>query len=94
MLRPAIRHVSAAVIGIVAGLALIAGFAAWRLSQGHIAAGAFRPVAERWLAAETCRMAGLSKLGSPFPGHSRSAPPGFALRPAAPHSRGANPTGD
>ena len=51
MLRPAIRHVSAAVLGIVVGLALIAGFAAWRLSQGHIAAGAFRPVAERWLAA-------------------------------------------
>ena len=51
MLRPAIRHVSAAVLGILAGLVLIGGFAAWRLSQGHIAAGAFRPLAQRWLAA-------------------------------------------
>ncbi len=51
MLRPAIRHVSAALIGIVLGLVLLAGFTAWRLSQGHIAAGAFRPVAERWLKA-------------------------------------------
>ena len=51
LLRPAIRHVSAAVLGVLAGLVLIAGFAAWRLSQGEIDAGAFRPVAQRWLAA-------------------------------------------
>ena len=38
-------------LGVLAGLVLIGGFAAWRLSQGHIAAGAFRPVAQRWLAA-------------------------------------------
>ena len=51
VLRPAIRHVSAAVLGILAGLVLVAGFAAWRLSQGEIDAGAFRSVAQRWLAA-------------------------------------------
>jgi hypothetical protein len=50
LLRPAIRHASAAIVGILAGLVLILGFAGWRLSQGHIAADAFRPVAERWLA--------------------------------------------
>ncbi len=50
MLRPAVRHVSAALLGIALGLGLTVGFAAWRLSQGAIAADAFRPVAERWLA--------------------------------------------
>jgi hypothetical protein len=50
LLRPAIRHVSAALLGLLAGIVLILGFAAWRLSQGHIAADAFRPAAEHWLA--------------------------------------------
>jgi hypothetical protein len=36
-------------LGITAGLVLIVGFAAWRLSQGHIAADALRPAAEHWL---------------------------------------------
>ena len=50
MLRPAVRHVSAALLGIALGLVLTAGFAAWRLSQGAVAADALRPIAERWLA--------------------------------------------
>ena len=62
MLRPAIRHVSAALIGIVAGAILTFGFAAWRLSQGHIAADAFRPVAERWLA--TAVRGGRARIGT------------------------------
>ena len=49
-------------MGIVAGVLLVAGFAAWRLSQGHIAADAFRPVAERWLA--TVVRGGHAKIGS------------------------------
>ena len=62
MLRPALRHVSAALVGILAGLVLMLGFAAWRLSQGHIAADAFRPVAERWLA--TAAPGGRARVGA------------------------------
>ncbi|HEY5411528.1 MAG TPA: hypothetical protein VIJ94_12460, partial [Caulobacteraceae bacterium] len=62
VLRPAIRHVSAALLGILAGLVLISGFVAWRLSQGHIAADAFRPVAERWLA--TAVRGGRARIGT------------------------------
>ncbi|HEX4096495.1 MAG TPA: hypothetical protein VHX64_07185, partial [Caulobacteraceae bacterium] len=79
MLRPAIRHVSAAILGIALGAILLLGFAAWRLSQGHIAADAFRPVAERWLA--TATPGGRARIGAVeiawfAPSHSL----GFELR--------------
>ena len=62
MLRPAVRHVSAALLGLVLGALLTLGFAAWRLSQGAIAADAFRPVAERWLA--TVVRGGRARVGA------------------------------
>ena len=43
-------------------MVLLAGFAAWRLSQGHIAADALRPVAERWLA--TAAKGGHARVGA------------------------------
>ena len=46
----------------MAGAILVTGFAAWRLSQGHIAADAFRPVAERWLASAV--RGGRARVGS------------------------------
>ena len=60
-------------------MVLLAGFASWRLSQGHIAADAFRPVAERWLA--TAAPGGHARVGAveiAWYGASRSL--GFELR--------------
>ena len=60
-------------------MVLLAGFATWRLSQGHIAADAFRPVAERWLA--TAAPGARARVGAveiAWYGASRSL--GFELR--------------
>ena len=43
-------------------MVLTGGFAAWRLSQGNIAADAFRPIAERWLG--TAVQGGRARVGA------------------------------
>ena len=50
MLRPAVRNVSAALLGLIVGAVLAFGGAAWRLSQGPIAVDALKPGIERWIA--------------------------------------------
>ena len=62
MLKPRLGHVPAALLGIAAGVILIGGLAAWRLSQGTLPANALRPVAERWL--ETGVRGGRARIGA------------------------------
>ncbi len=51
MLKPAVRHVSAATLGVIVGALLVVGGAVWRLSLGPIAVDALKPGVERWIAA-------------------------------------------
>ena len=51
MLRPAVRHVSAAALGVIVGALLVVGGAIWRLSLGPISVDALKPGVERWIAA-------------------------------------------
>ncbi len=62
MLRPAVRHLSAAVAGTIAGVLVILAIAVWRLSQGPIAVDALKPAIEKGLAVAVS--GGRARIGS------------------------------